>query len=116
MNSREQVSNGYDDTSTGDEQIRPVVSFSSRRLWKETNAGNPGLEQEDGSERRRTEDEDDTLGMTQKVSTFNNRAQSMGRTERVSPIVSERDWTRKCSGAGAYEGWGDEDEMRCRCA
>ncbi len=25
MNSREQVSNGYDDTSTGDEQIRPVV-------------------------------------------------------------------------------------------
>ncbi len=56
------------------------------------------------------------LGMTQKVSTFNNRAQSMGRTERVSPIESERDWTRKCSGAGAYEGWGDEDEMRCRCA
>ncbi len=34
----------------------------------------------------------------------------------MSPMVSERDWTRKCSGAGAYEGWGDEDEMRCRCA
>ncbi len=36
----------------------------------DTNAGNPGLEQEDGSERKRTEDEDedDTLGMTQKVS------------------------------------------------
>ncbi len=58
----------YDDTVTGDEQIRPVVSFSSRRSWMETNAGNPGLEQEDGSERRKTEDEDNTLGMTQKVS------------------------------------------------
>ncbi len=33
---------------------------SSRRSWKETNAGNPGLEQEDGSERR-TENEEDTL-------------------------------------------------------
>ncbi len=54
----------------------------------------------------RTEDEDNTLGMTQRVSTFNNRAQSMGRTERVSPMVSERDWIRKCSGAGAYEGLG----------
>ncbi len=43
---------------------------SSRRSWMETNAGNPGLEQEDGSERRRTEDEDNTLGMTQKVSTY----------------------------------------------
>ncbi len=30
---------------------------SFRRSWKETNAGNPGLEQEDGSERRRTEDD-----------------------------------------------------------
>ncbi len=28
--------------------------------------------------------------------------------------MSERNWTRKCSGAGVYEGWGDEDEMRCR--
>ncbi len=72
-NSRKQVSNGYDDTSTGDEQIRPVVFLSSRRLWKETNARNPGLEQEDGSERRRTEDEEDTLGMTQKVSISHNR-------------------------------------------
>ncbi len=35
MNSRKQVSNGYDDTSTGDEQIRPVVAFSSRRSWME---------------------------------------------------------------------------------
>ncbi len=34
----------------------------------DTNAGNPGLEHEDGSERKRTDDEDDTLGMTQKVS------------------------------------------------
>ncbi len=36
----------------------------------EINAGNPGLEQEDGSKRRRTEDEDDMLGMTQKVSEY----------------------------------------------
>ncbi len=27
----------------------------------------------------------------------------------MSPRVSERDWTRKCSGAGAYEGWRDEE-------
>ncbi len=116
MNSREQVSNGYDDTSTGDEQIRSMVSFQFQEIVDGDKHGDPGLEQEDGSERRRTEDEDDMLGMTQTVSTFNNRAQSMGRTERVSPMVSERDWTSKCSGAGAYEGWGDEDEMRCRCA
>ncbi len=32
-------SNGYDDTSTGDEQIRPVVSFSSRRSWMEPPRG-----------------------------------------------------------------------------
>ncbi len=42
-NSRKQVSNGYDDTSMGDEQIRPVVFYSSRRSWMETTAGNPGL-------------------------------------------------------------------------
>ncbi len=80
-NSRKQVSNGYDDTSTGDEQIRPVVFYSSRRSWMETTAGNPGLVLEDGRMMRRTEDEDNTLGMTQKVSNFNNRAKSMGRTE-----------------------------------
>ncbi len=45
------MSNGYDDTSTGDEQIRPVVSLSSRRSWMETTAGNPGLEQADGYHR-----------------------------------------------------------------
>ncbi len=81
MNSRKQVSNGYDDTSTGDEQIRPVVFYSSRRSWMETTTGNPGLVLEDGRMMRRTEDEDNTLGMTQKVSNFNNRAKSMGRTE-----------------------------------
>ncbi len=56
MNSRKQVSNGYDETSMGDEQIRLVVSFSSRRSWMEpprgildwsrrtdTTTGNPGL-------------------------------------------------------------------------
>ncbi len=91
MNSRKQVSNGYDDTSTGDEQIRPVVSFSSRRSWMEpprgildwsrrtdTTTGNPGLVQEDGWTMRRTEDEDNTLGMTQKVSDIYNSA-SQGR-------------------------------------
>ncbi len=39
MNSRKQVSNGYDDTSTGDEQIRPVVIYSSRRSWMEPQRG-----------------------------------------------------------------------------
>ncbi len=82
MKSRKQVSNGYDDTSTGAEQIRPVVSFSSRRSWMEpprgildwsrrtdTTAGNPGLVQED---------KDNTLRMTQKVSDIYNSA-SQGR-------------------------------------
>ncbi len=62
------MSNGYVDTSTGDEQIRPMTFSSARRSWMGTTAGNPGLEQGDGSERRRTEDEEGTLGMTQKVS------------------------------------------------
>ncbi len=62
------MSNGYDDTSTGDEQIRPMMFYSSWRSWMGTTAGHPGLEQGDGSERRRTEDEEGTLGMTQKVS------------------------------------------------
>ncbi len=39
MNSRKQVRNGYDDTSTGDEQIRPGISFSSRRSWMEPPRG-----------------------------------------------------------------------------
>ncbi len=29
------MSNGYNDTSMGDEQIKPVVSFSSTRSWME---------------------------------------------------------------------------------
>ncbi len=33
--SRKQVSNGYDETSTDDEQIRPELSYGSRRLWME---------------------------------------------------------------------------------
>ncbi len=72
------MSNGYDDTSTGDEQIRPMMFYSSRRSWMETTAGNPGLKQGDGSVRRRTEDEEDTLGMTQKVSNLTTE-QSQGR-------------------------------------
>ncbi len=62
------MSYGYDDTSTSDEQIRPMMFYSSRRSWMGTTAGNPGLEQGEGSERRRTEDEEGTQGMTQKVS------------------------------------------------
>ncbi len=81
MNSRKQVSNGYDETSMGDEEIRLVVFYSSRRWWMETTAGNSGLVLEDGRMMRRTEDEDHMLGMTQKVSTFHNRAKTMGRTE-----------------------------------
>ncbi len=61
------MSNEYDDTSTGDEQIKPMMFYSSRRSWMGTTAGNPGLELGDGSARRRTEDEEGTLGMTQKV-------------------------------------------------
>ncbi len=81
MNSRKQVSNGCNETSMDDEQIRPVVSFSSRRSWMEplrgildwsrrtdNTAGNPGLVLEDGQALRRTEDENNTLGMTQKFS------------------------------------------------
>ncbi len=33
-----------------------------------TTVGNPGWDMEDGQAKRRTEDEDNTLGMTQKVS------------------------------------------------
>ncbi len=45
----------------------------------ETDAGYPGLEQEGESERRRTEDEEDTLRMTQKVSI----SQYMNEVNRV---------------------------------
>ncbi len=57
-----------------------MMFYSSRRSWLGTTTGNPGLEQGDGSERRRTEDEDeeDTLGMTQKVSNLTTE-QSQGR-------------------------------------
>ncbi len=70
---------------------------------------------EDGQAKRRTENEDNTLGMTQKVSQalkHNNN----GEKQEVSPMVSKRDWTRKCSGAGVYEGWSDEegDEVQVR--
>ncbi len=32
MNSRKQVSNGFDDTLEGDEQIRPMVSFQVQEI------------------------------------------------------------------------------------
>ncbi len=60
------MSNGYDDTFKGDEQIRPMVSFQFQEIvdgYKrgETWTGTGGWIGEE-------EDEDDTLGMTQKVS------------------------------------------------
>ncbi len=33
--SRKQVSKGYAETSTGDEQFRSVLSYGSRRSWME---------------------------------------------------------------------------------
>ncbi len=39
MNNTEKVSNGYDDTSTGDEQIRSMVSFQFQEIVDETNTG-----------------------------------------------------------------------------
>ncbi len=59
-----------------------------------TTVGNPGWDMEDGQAKRRTEDEDHMLGMTQKVSQalkHNNN----GEMQEVSPMVSERDWTLK---------------------
>ncbi len=53
---------------------------------------------EDGQAKRRTEDEDNTLGMTQKVS---KALKHNGEKQEVSPMVSERDWTLKWAGAGA---------------
>ncbi len=46
-----------------------------------TTAGNPGLVQKDGWTMRRTEDEDNTLGMTQKVSEIYNSAKSRERID-----------------------------------
>ncbi len=98
---------------------------SSRRSWKETNAGNPGLEQEDGSERRRTEDEEDTLGMTQTVSISHNRAMSRerieewvqwclnetGRGSALVLVLMKVGVMRMRWGAGALD-WGS-GEIRC---
>ncbi len=63
MNSRKQVSNGYDDTSTGDEQIRPGGILQFQEIVDGTTTGNPVLVQENGWTMRRTED--NTLGMTE---------------------------------------------------
>ncbi len=77
------------------EPPRGILDWSRRT---DTTAGNPGLVLEDGQAMRRTED--NTLGMTQNVSdSINDKVK--GENQRVSPMVSERDWTRKCSGAGA---------------
>ncbi len=68
MNSREQVSNGYDDTSTGDEQIRPVVFLvpgdrgwnHSRESWM--SAGGRTGNEEDWGRGRGQHAGDDTEG------------------------------------------------------
>ncbi len=96
--SRKQVSKGYAETSTGEEQFRSVLSYWFQEIVDGTTVGNPGWDMEDGQAKRRTED--NTLGMTQKVSQAlkhnNNREK-----QEVSPMVSERDWTLKWAGAGA---------------
>ncbi len=114
MNSRKQVSNRYDDTLEGEEQIRQIVSFQVQEIVDGDRRG--VLEQEDVSERRRTEDEEETLRMTQKVSNQYNLDNNNQMEWCESPTMSRRDWTKKCSGAGVYEGWGDEDQMTCSCA
>ncbi len=53
-----------------------------------------GWEMEDGLAKRRTEDEDNTLGMTQKVSQ-SIKHKNKGEKQEVSPMVSEQDWTLK---------------------
>ncbi len=60
-----------------------------------TDAGYSGLEQEDVSERRRTEDEEETLRMTQKVSNQYNSDNNKLMEWCESPIMSRRDWTLK---------------------
>ncbi len=69
-----------------------------------TDAGYSGVEQEDVSERRRTEDKEETLRMTQKVSNQYNSDNNNQMEWCESPTMSRRDWTKKCSGAGVYEG------------
>ncbi len=58
-----------------------------------TTVWNPGWDVEDG-QAKRTEDEDNTLGMTQKVSQAL-KHNTNGEKQEVSPMVSERDWTLK---------------------
>ncbi len=101
MNSRKQVSNRYDDTLEGEEQIRQIVSFQVQEIVDGDRRG--VLEQEDVSERR-TEDEEETLRMTQKVSNQYNLDNNNQMEWCESPTMSRRDWTKKCSGAGVYEG------------
>ncbi len=62
-----------------------------------TDAGYSGLEQEDVSERRRTEDEEETLRMTQKVSNKYNSENNNQMAWCESPTVSRRDWTGRRS-------------------
>ncbi len=64
------MSNGCVDTLEDEEQIRRMVSFQVQESWMGTDAVYPGLEQEDDSERRRTEDEENTLRMKHKVSEY----------------------------------------------
>ncbi len=44
--------------------------------------------------KRRTEDEDNMLGMTQKVSQ-SIKHKNKGEKQEMSPMVSKRDWTLK---------------------
>ncbi len=96
------MSNRYDDTLEGEEQIRQMVSFQVQEIVDGDRRR--VLEQEDVSERRRTEDEEETLRMTQKVSNQYNLDNNNQMEWCESLTMSRRDWTKKCSGAGVYEG------------
>ncbi len=48
--------------------------------------------------------EEETLRMTQKVSNQYNSDNNNQMEWCESPTMSRRDWTKKCSGAGVYEG------------
>ncbi len=89
------MSNRYDETLEGEEQIRQMVSFQVQEIvdGDRRGVGYSGVEQEDVSERRRTEDEEETLRMTQKVSNQYNSDNNNQMKWCESPIMSRRDWT-----------------------
>ncbi len=86
----------------------------SRRSWMGTDAGYSGLEQEDVSERRRTEDEEETLRMTQKVSNQYNSDNKNQMEWCESPTMTRLDeevlW---CWCLWRLRWWGSDDVQVC---